>query len=164
MEIDEKEPAFQFLGVDSETKDAGEGGPSPSFKSDLLEHYNLRVLYDHLVDTKWEPPRKVGKAQYFVYSTIEGDGHLRSEADESCKYNLAPIAENRKATQETKLRAVGGKSAREAFSLDPGHFELPKVEIGVAIHKRDKKDRDKRLKLQVQAAETKSYVSKETTI
>ncbi|QDZ22734.1 hypothetical protein HOP50_08g52820 [Chloropicon primus] len=154
---------FEFLreaALDTEGEGSQEAGPS--FKSDLLEHHNLRALYDNLVETKWQPPRKVGKAEYFVYSTIAGDGHLRSDVGEAgaSKYDLAPVAEVRKATEEVKLRPLGSNMIKEAFPLEPGHFELPKIEIGVAIHKRDKKDRGKKL---ASAAETRSIHSNRTT-
>ena len=121
---------FEFLR-DAAPVAEGEGSQDagPSFKSDLLEHYNLRDLYDNLVATKWQPPRKVGKAEYFVYNTIAGDGHLRSDVGEAgtSKYDLAPVAEVRKATEEVKLRPLGSNMIKEAFPLEPGHFELPKV-------------------------------------
>ena len=99
----------------------------PSFKSDLLQHYNLRGLYDNAICVDKEPPRKVGKASYFEYSTIAGDGHLRSDPDESNKYDLAPMGEVRQSMQEVKLRPFSTKDIRNAFPLKPGHFELPKV-------------------------------------
>ena len=50
---------FEFLGgvVGGGEEEPKEG---PNFKSDLLEHYNLRTLYDNLAETKWAPPKKVG--------------------------------------------------------------------------------------------------------
>lgn len=150
---------FEFLGgvVGGGEEEPKEG---PNFKSDLLEHYNLRSLYDNLAETKWAPPKKVGKAEYFVYSTIAGDGHLRSDVSESNRYDLAPLAEMRKAAEEAKLRPLGSKAVREALPLRPGHFELPKAEVGVAIHKRDKKGRGAK-RLASAAETTRSVLSKE---
>jgi hypothetical protein len=178
------------------------------YKGDLLEHYNLRELYDEVIMTRKKregtsqkflpssdaaaegeeaavfvvvpaplPPRKIGKATYFAYHTIPGDGHLRANPDEGAerggeshanahdsaaglkpaagnnnKYDLAPLGEVRKSAQEVKLRPLGSKTVREAFPLKPGHFELPKSQIGVAIHKRDR-DRTRK-KRKTEAAET----------
>ncbi len=120
----------------------------PSFASDLLAHYNLRDIYDSTIaSSDWKPPRKVGKAEYFVYSTIPGDGHLRCDPiEDSNKYDLAPCGAIHKSTQDLKLRPFPAAQLKEAFALESGQFELPKVDVGVAIHKKDKKDRDKRLR------------------
>ena len=170
----------------SSSRDGNDEAMAPQdaiqYKGDLLEHYNLRELYDGVIMTRRMtkkkkkeegtvsgsaegaaveeveeivpaplPPRKVGKATYFVYHSIPGDGHLRANPDDeartaaergeshasatgmrssgsnSNKYDLAPLGEVRKSAQEVKLRPLGGKHIREAFPLKPGHFELSKV-------------------------------------
>ena len=161
---------FEFVGAgDPEPGGEAEGASSaasePSYKGDLLEQHNLRELYESLVvQTKWNPPRKVGKADFFVYNNIAGDGHLRADPGAEAagsKYDLAPLAEVRKAQEPLKLRPLGAKAVKEALPLKPGTFELEKVEIGVAIHKRDLKDRGKKRK-GMAAEATRSYHSKET--
>merc|ERR1711904_138600 len=90
----------------------------PEYKGDLLRHYNLRDLYDNVCygQNQWDPPRKVGKANYFSYHNIAGDGHLRCDPEEeSNKYDLAPMGEVHKSMQVVKLRPFGTKELEQAF-------------------------------------------------
>ena len=128
-------------------------GAGPSFSEDLLAHssFDLRDQYDHVVGS-WHPPAKIGKAEFFVYSNVPGDGHIRADTSTAgtaggggTKFDLAPLAESFAASMGdgAKLRPLPAKSIHAAFPLEPGHFELTKADIGVSIHKRDRKDRSK---------------------